>query len=156
MITLEKVKTMTQKDAMIRENLEKQAVKYAYKNLLDRINKEIVKSVRQFGKTTKVHLVLGRNLFNLLLEAATRGMTVDLLDGESLVFSSGNIFDRDAEMTLWGIPIYVIMDDDYLGIAASGNAIGDSITVTNDWGEFKADMDKLIKDLPKGAELKGI
>jgi len=144
------------KDKFIKENNEKKALKLAFKNLRKKINVEITKGSRTFGRNCKNFLVLGQNHAHLLYEMIGRGLG----DDEDLNISDLDMFDyTTSELKFYDVPIYVTPEEDVIVVVASLGNLFDSTFMNpfcKESNKFHLDIDALIDELPDSAKFKKI
>jgi len=143
-------------DNFIRHNNEIKALKLAYQDLKTKINKELVKARRTDFKYVSVRqaLLLGKKHCALLVELMERSLS-ELDDSEFDPFN-----DEKSHLKLWGLPIYVSMEDDERVeiISSFGNL--DHVDYITEGGLFGGkslvDMDVLISKLPDNKKFKRV
>lgn len=143
-------------DKFIRENNEKKALKLAFKELRKKINVEITKGSRTFGRNCKKFLVLSKNHALLLYEILGRGLDYS----EDLDITDLDMFDyTTSEIKLFGVPVYVSSEDDIIMVVASLGNLFDGVFMNpfcKSSNKFCLDINALIDKLPEGDRLKEV
>jgi len=128
--------------------LERKAVTHAYSKLRSKINKKLVMAKKKYicnRLDTKLLLVLGYNVFNLLLEYSL---------GRKLSNEYYDESDID-NMQIWGLPILVSCNKDIIDVVCTARGIFEGfIPNKNEFGLSLVDMEKLINDLPEDGKRK--
>jgi hypothetical protein len=148
-------------DSFIKYNYELKALKLAFRKLKTKINEKMLEAARNFcrGGESQI-LLLGRRHCALLLLIVER-----LLDQfPELEVGNFDSITNVLELKLWGMPIYVSMQDDYrieiiynLGEAEDeGNLWLRSDSEKGLGKESLVNMEALIKDLPDHMKLKKV
>lgn len=147
-------------DAFIEYNHKMKAIKLAYKKLTMEINKESLKAKRNFPDS-KLTLLLGRKHCALFFMAM--GRSLDSVDIGEIDVSGVDPFNTDvSDLELWGMSIYVSMEDDYkIEIIRNLGGINDESDLhfsDEPWiGLSRApliDIEGLINDLPDNMKIK--
>lgn len=143
-------------DKFIRENNEKKALKLAFKELRKKINVEITKGSRTFGRNCKKFLVLGKNHAHLLYEMMGRGIDED----GDLDISDLDMFNYvTSELKFFDVSIYVTPEDDVVMVVASLGNLFDSAFMNpfcKQSNKFHLDLGALIDELPNSAKFKKV
>ena len=151
-------------DAFIKYNHENKALKLAYKELKTAINEKLLVAHRKLFRHKHINraLLLGRRhcalLFMFMEGQGSPDYEIDI--------STFNPFDTDiSELKLWGMPIYVSMEDDYK-IEIIGNLgsldgeedlhLMEDPDKTGLQKEPLINVDELINNLPDNMKIKRI
>ena len=151
-------------DRFIRENNEKTALRLAFKELRQRISKEMVRvrRLKHTAPTKNTVLVLGVECYNLLFDAVEGSLDGGIVNMHKIDFMD----DKKSTVTIYDMPIYVsVSNEDLVEIVISGAGLlsygdlGDFKTL-GEWkmgsGDYNKRMDKYISKLPEGAKFKRI
>ena len=148
-------------DAFIKYNHENKALKFAYKKLKKEINKKIVLLTRnKFGwdNYSNKSILLGRRHCALFLMAMEKSL--DDIDIENF----NHLDDAVSELKLWGMPIYVSIEDPYkveiicnLGSLDEDHGLYIKDDPDQSLGKKPLiDMEDLINDLPDHMKIKKV
>ena len=153
-------------DSFIKYNHENKALKLAYKKLKNEISEKLLEAHRKFFRHKHINraLLLGRKHCALLFM---------FMEGEGQPDYDVNIEDINfvdtsiSEIKLWGMSIYVSIEDDYkieiIGNLGSLDGEGDLHTEEDEpndvglyWKKPLINIDELIDNLPDNMKIKRI
>jgi hypothetical protein len=159
---MEKENTNKDDDAFIRYNHENKALKLVYKELKIAINEKLLMARRKFFRYKYINkaLLLGRKHCALLLM---------FMEGEGLPdydvdINNFNYIDTDiSELKLWGMSIYVSMEDDYkieiignLGSLDGENDLYLREDLNKNALQTLVNIDELVNNLPDSMKIKKV